>query len=163
MAELQKEAIQKSVESKPKVWKTKFDVGDAVEIEHVEEGGVNNQKTEKIRGVVLGIFRKGIDHTILIRDILFGHALETTVPLHSPMVKSLKVLEKRFVTKGKKRVRKAKLYYLSERNPLGTCSFVVGANPNKSNLSYFRITGYKVEVNDVGETLQIASSALDSL
>lgn len=123
MAELQKEVIQKSIESKPKVWETKFNVGDSVEIEHVEEGGIKNQKTTKIRGVVLGIFRKGIDHTILLRDVLFGQALETSVPLHSPMVKSLKVLEKRFVTKGKKRVRKAKLYYLSERNLLGTFCF----------------------------------------
>jgi large subunit ribosomal protein L19 len=117
---LMKEAIDKSKEARPKVWNTPFAVGDAIEIENVEEGGVNAKSTEKIRGVVLGIFRKRLDHSILIRDVVFGEPVETRVPLHSPLVRSIKVLEKNFVHKGKKKIKRAKLYYLSERNPLGT-------------------------------------------
>ena len=118
--QLQNEAIQKSITSKPKVWNTQFQVGDAIEIENVEEGGVNAKTTEKIRGVVLGIFRKRLDHSVLIRDVVFGEPVETKVPLHSPLVRSIKILEKNFVHKGKKKIKRAKLYYLSERNPLGT-------------------------------------------
>jgi large subunit ribosomal protein L19 len=117
---LMKEAIDKSKISRPKVWNTPFAVGDSIEIENVEEGGVNAKSTEKIRGVVLGIFRKRLDHSILIRDVVFGEPVETRVPLHSPLLRSIKVLEKNFVHKGKKKIKRAKLYYLSERNPLGT-------------------------------------------
>jgi large subunit ribosomal protein L19 len=120
MTELQKEVIEKSIAAKPKVWETPFRIGDAVEIEQVEEGGVNAVKKERIRGVVLGRFRKGIDHTILIRDVMFGTPMETRVPLHSPLVKAIKILEPNFINKGKKRVRKAKLYYVDDRNPLRT-------------------------------------------
>ena len=122
-AQLQNEAIQKSIASKPKVWDTKFQVGDAIEIENVEEGGVNAKTTEKIRGVVLGIFRKRLDHSVLIRDVVFGEPVETKIPLHSPLLRSIKILEKNFVHKGKKKIKRAKLYYLSERNPLGTFDF----------------------------------------
>ena len=118
--QLQNEAIQKSMAAKPKVWETKFRVGDAIEIENVEEGGVHAKTTDKIRGVVLGIFRKRLDHSVLIRDVVFGEPVETKVPLHSPLLRSIKILEKNFVHKGKRKVKRAKLYYLSARNPLGT-------------------------------------------
>lgn len=120
MSELNKEAIAKSKESNPKVWDVEFRVGDAIEVEQIEEGGINSDSIEKIRGVVLGIFRKGLDHSVLIRDVVFGQPVETRIPLHSPLLKSIKVLEKNFVHKGKKRIKRAKLYYLSDRNPLGT-------------------------------------------
>jgi len=42
----------------------------------------------------------------------------SSVPLHSPLLRSLEVLEKNFVFKGKRKVKRAKLYYLSDRNPL---------------------------------------------
>jgi hypothetical protein len=35
------------------------------------------------------------------------------------MLRSIKVLEKNFVHKGKRKVKRAKLYYLSDRNPAG--------------------------------------------
>ena len=120
--ELTQESIQKSIEAKPAVFETNFRVGDAIEIEHVEEGGMHATKTERIRGVVIGIFRKGIDHTVLIRDVVFGEEIETGVPLHSPMVRSVKVLEHNFVKKGKKKIKRAKLYYLRDRNPSGKWS-----------------------------------------
>jgi large subunit ribosomal protein L19 len=121
--ELVQEAIQKSKASRPAVWKTEFRVGDAVEFENVEEGGVKAQKTAKFRGVVLGIFRKRLDHSVLIRDVVFGEPVNTLVPMHSPLLRSVKVLEKNFVHKGKRKIKRAKLYYLNDRNPLGM-SFV---------------------------------------
>lgn len=124
-SEITQEAIEKSKVSKPKVWNTDFQVGDAIEIEAVEEGGINALTTEKTRGVVLGIFRKGLDHSVLLRDVVLGQPVETRVPLHSPLLRSLKVLEKNFVHKGKKKIKRAKLYYLSDRNPLGELLLMV--------------------------------------
>lgn len=115
--ELNIEAVEKSKESKPKVWNTDFSVGDAIEIKQVAQGGVKSQDYERIRGVVLGIFRRGLDTSVLIRDVVFGEPIERRVPLHSPLLKSVKVLEKNFVYKGKRKVKRAKLYFLRDRNP----------------------------------------------
>jgi large subunit ribosomal protein L19 len=117
--ELTTETVQKYTAAKPAVWETDFRVGDAVELDVVTQGGINSDKLEKMRGVVLGIFKKQLDTSILIRDVLYGEPIERRIPLHSPLVKSLKVLERNFVFKGKKKVKRAKLYYLSDRNPLG--------------------------------------------
>ena len=119
--DLNQEAVQSLKQAKPAVWETEFAVGDAVELQVVVQGGANSDNTDKMRGVVLGIFNKGLDTSILIRDVVFGEPIERRIPLHSPLVKSLKVLEKNFVFKGKKRIKRAKLYYLSDRNPLRKC------------------------------------------
>ena len=37
--------------------------------------------------------------------------------LYSPLVTDVKVLQRAFVNDGKKRVRRAKLYYLLDRDP----------------------------------------------
>ena len=122
---LQTEAVAKSKESNPEVWEVPFKVGDAVELEVLDSGGVDNpqnKKYDKIRGVVLGRENKGLDTAIYLKDVLFGEHVERKVKLHSPMVKTLKVLEEGFVNKGKKkgrRVKRAKLYYLRDMKPEG--------------------------------------------
>ena len=118
---LENEAVAKAKEDTPKVWEENFRVGDAVELDVVTQGGVkttNKSDKRRMRGVILGIFRKGIDYSILIRDVIQGRQIERKIPLHSPLVRSLTVLEKNFVFKGKKRIKRAKLYYLSDKNPL---------------------------------------------
>jgi large subunit ribosomal protein L19 len=120
------EAVQKSKEARPKVWRG-FSVGDAVEVKMVATGGVKSHSLEKIRGVVLGIFRRGLDSSVLLRDVVFGVPVERRVPLHSPLVRSIKVLESNFVYKNRRKVKRAKLYFLRERNPVGT-SWKFGAN-----------------------------------
>lgn len=53
-------------------------------------------------------------------DIVYGEPVETRFPIHSPLLKSIKVIEKQFISKGKYRsAHKAKLYYLRKRNPSG--------------------------------------------
>lgn len=117
------EAMEKSKASKPEVWDVPFKVGDAIELEVLDDGGVdnpNNNKLDKIRGVVLGRHNRGLDTGIYLKDVLYGEHVERKVKLHSPMVKTLRVLEEGFVNKGKrkgKRVKRAKLYYLRDRKP----------------------------------------------
>ncbi|EEC51891.1 predicted protein, partial [Phaeodactylum tricornutum CCAP 1055/1] len=91
-------------------------VGDAIEIEMVSDGGVKSDDTDLIRGVVIGITRRALDTTVLLRDVVFGEPIERRVPLHSPLLRSLKVLEENFIYKGKRKVKRAKLYFLRDRN-----------------------------------------------
>ena len=123
--ELMTETIEKSKAAKPAVWDVAFKVGDAVELEVLDDGGVDNPQNkplDKIRGVVLGRHNRGLDTGIYLKDVLYGEHVERKVKLHSPMVKTLKVLEEGFIHKGKKkgkRVKRAKLYYLRDRKPEG--------------------------------------------
>lgn len=120
LAELNSERILAYKTKKPKVWKVPFRVGDAIEIQQVVDGGVRATTTEKIRGVVLGRCRRGLDETVLLQDSLHGEMVQYRVPLHSPLVRSIRIIESNFVFKGKRKVKRAKLYYLAERNPAET-------------------------------------------
>lgn len=112
------ELVQDNVEQKPAVLQVPFRVGDAIEVTQVASGGVHSTEMETVRGVVLGIRRRGLGSAIYIRDVLMGEPMERHIPFHSPLVKSIKVLQKNFV-KGKegKKIKRAKLYYLRKRNP----------------------------------------------
>jgi len=123
---LQSEAIQTSAESKPDVFGAKFRVGDAIELQVAFEGGPKSTRFDKIRGVVIAKENKGLSASVNILDVLNGEPVERKIQLHSPLVKSLKLLEKNFIFKGKRKVKRAKLYYLRDRpttGKLSTCSF----------------------------------------
>ena len=139
--ELQTENIESNKIAKPAVWDTQFRVGDAIELvvgreqKNAEETTTTENKNknnnmEKIRGVVLGISRKGLDHSVLLRDVVFGQPVERRMLLHSPLVQSVQRLEENFVYKGKRKVKRAKLYFLRDRNPecksyIDCCSFCI--------------------------------------
>lgn len=120
MNELHQEVVRNNVASRPNVLQTDFWPGDAIEIEVVSHGGVKSDKTEKARGVVLGRVNKGLGASVLIRDVVFGEAVERQFPLHSPLIRSIKVLEKNFIYKGRRKVKRSKLYFLRDR-PLKEC------------------------------------------
>ena len=122
---LNKEAVEKSKQSNPAIWDAKIRVGDAIELKMVTQGGVTakegdskTQEMEKIRGVVLGIVNRGLGSSVIMRDVVYGLPVQRQIPMHSPMLKDAKVLERNFVFKGKKKVRRAKLYYFRNLNPL---------------------------------------------
>mmetsp|Transcript_15062 Transcript_15062/g.23375 ORF Transcript_15062/g.23375 Transcript_15062/m.23375 type:complete len:209 (-) Transcript_15062:76-702(-) len=115
LLDLQTEAVAKNKSERPHVLDVEFWPGDAIELEMVTHGGINSDKTEKVRGVVLGRVNKGLGASVLIRDVLFGDAVNRQIPLHSPLIKSLKVLEKNFIYKGKRKVKRGKLYFLMDR------------------------------------------------
>lgn len=115
--ELGKESVEKSKAAKPKVFIVDYRVGDAIELEVIEFGGVDSTDLKKVRGIVIGEFNKGMDTSVLIRDVVMGICVERQIPLHSPMVKSIRLIERNFVYKGKRKVKRAKLYFLRDRNP----------------------------------------------
>jgi len=53
---------------------------------------------------------------------MYGEPVETRIPMFSPLLRSINVLEKRWVTKGNKKLHRSKLYYLRDRNPNGESS-----------------------------------------
>jgi large subunit ribosomal protein L19 len=120
--DLNKEACQKAKEGNP-IWNETIRVGDSVELKMVSQGGLKDsdkQEVEKIRGVVLGIVKRGLGSSMILRDVVYGLPIERRIPLYSPMVKDATVLERNFIFKGKKKVKRAKLYYFRDRNPLLT-------------------------------------------
>ena len=124
MHELQTEAVAESKAEKPAVFGVDYRVGDAIECEVVEQGGVNTTELKRVRGVVIGKFNKNLSSSVLIRDVVLGITVERQVPLHSPTTKSIKVLERNFIYKGRRKVKRAKLYFLRNRNPNGRFSYL---------------------------------------
>mmetsp|Transcript_18446 Transcript_18446/g.32547 ORF Transcript_18446/g.32547 Transcript_18446/m.32547 type:complete len:196 (-) Transcript_18446:30-617(-) len=121
--ELNNEACQKAKEANPAIWKDDIRVGDSVELQMVFQGGLKDadkQEVEKVRGVVLGIVKRGLGSSMILRDVVYGLPIERRIPLYSPMIKDAKVLERNFIFKGKKKVKRSKLYYFRDRNPLLT-------------------------------------------
>ena len=117
--ELNMEAVEKSKNTKPAVFGVDYAVGDSIECEVIEQGGVNATELKRVRGIVIGKFNQSMDTAVLIRDVVMGTIVERRLPLHSPMVKSIKLLEKNFIYKGRRKVKRAKLYFLRDRNPNG--------------------------------------------
>jgi large subunit ribosomal protein L19 len=122
--QLNQEACETIRGAKPDVFEPRIEIGDAIELEVVTQGGVNSSNpkdVEKIRGVLIAKSNRGLETSVLLRDVLFGEPVERKVFIYSPLVRSIKILEKNFVYKGKRKVKRAKLYFLRNRNPSGRC------------------------------------------
>jgi len=91
--------------------KTGFGIGDKVKISYriVEEG--KKERTQPFEGIVISIRGEGEKKTFTVRKIAVDNiGVERIFPLNSPWIASLKVIKK-----PKKRVRRAKLYYLRKK------------------------------------------------
>jgi len=121
--ELNKEACAKSKDAYPTIWQDDIRVGDSMELKMVSQGGLkegDKQEVEKIRGVVLGMVHRGLGSSLILRDVVYGLPIERRIAVYSPMIKEARVLERNFIFKNKKKVKRAKLYYFRDRNPLLT-------------------------------------------
>lgn len=68
----------------------------------------NKRRVSIIKGVVIARRNAGLNTTFRIRRLVAGVGIESMFPLYSPNIKEIKVLDK-------KKVRRAKLYYLREK------------------------------------------------
>ncbi|RDX63243.1 50S ribosomal protein L19, chloroplastic, partial [Mucuna pruriens] len=68
----------------------------------------NKRRVSIIKGIVIARRNAGLNTTFRIRRQVAGVGVESLFPLYSPNIKEIKVLDK-------KKVRRAKLYYLRER------------------------------------------------
>ena len=84
-----------------------FNVGDTVQVHYkVIEG--TRERIQVYEGTVIKIQGGGARKTFTARRISYGVGVERTFPIHSPRIEKLIVTRK-----GK--VRRAKLYYLRDR------------------------------------------------
>ncbi len=84
-----------------------FGIGDTVRVwVKVVEG--NRERLQAFEGTVIAKRNGGIRETFTVRRVSYGIGVERTFPIHSPRVDHVDV-----VRHGK--VRRAKLYYLRER------------------------------------------------
>ena len=81
--------------------------GDSVRVHtRVVEG--NRERVQAFEGVVLAYRRRGLHSSLTVRRIASGEPVERVFPLHSPNIERIEVLRHG-------RVRRAKLYYLRQR------------------------------------------------
>ncbi|MFA5575787.1 MAG: 50S ribosomal protein L19 [Tissierellaceae bacterium] len=84
-----------------------FNVGDTVQVHYkVVEG--TRERIQVYEGTVIKIQGGGSRKTFTVRRLSYGVGVERTFPIHSPRIEKIVVTRK-----GK--VRRAKLYYLRDR------------------------------------------------
>jgi len=72
-------------------------------------------KPRQVTGVVEAVNRKHSWAASLRLVSVVGDArLRVVLPMHSPLIQTIKVLQPAFIHRGARRVRKAKLYYLDD-------------------------------------------------
>ncbi|KAH7549824.1 hypothetical protein JRO89_XS13G0087400 [Xanthoceras sorbifolium] len=72
----------------------------------------NKRRVSSLKGIVIARRNAGLNTTFRLRRLVAGVGVESLFPLYSPNIKEIKVLDK-------KKVRRAKLYYLRDKmNPL---------------------------------------------
>lgn len=89
-----------------------FRPGDTVRV-HVKVIEGNRSRIQVFQGAVIARSGGGVRETFTVRKASFGVGVERTFPLHSPTVDHIDV-----VSRGA--VRRAKLYYLRERQGKAT-------------------------------------------
>ncbi|BBH03762.1 Ribosomal protein L19 family protein, partial [Prunus dulcis] len=81
---------------------------DKEALEEVREVPDNKRRVSILKGTVIARRNAGLNTTIRIRRLMSGVGVESLLPLYSPNIKEIKVLDK-------KRVRRAKLYYIRDK------------------------------------------------
>ena len=82
-------------------------VGDNVRVyNRIKEG--NRERIQLFEGTVISKHGGGISETFTVRRVSYGCGVEKTFPIHSPNVEKVEIIRV-----GK--IRRAKLYYLSDR------------------------------------------------
>ena len=82
-------------------------IGSTVKV-HVRIKEGEKERIQVFEGTVIAKNNSGIAETFTVRRVSYGIGVERTFPLHSPRVDHIEVIRR-----GK--VRRAKLYYLRER------------------------------------------------
>jgi large subunit ribosomal protein L19 len=86
---------------------SEIEIGDYVKAHlKIKEG--NRERIQVFEGYVIARKGGGISETMTIRRISYGVGVERILPVHSPKIEKIEI-----VRKG--RVRRAKLYYLRNR------------------------------------------------
>ncbi len=84
-----------------------FGIGDTLSVSMTIKEG-DKERVQAFEGILIARSGGGIRETITVRKISSGIGVEKIFPLHSPLIKKIKVVKKA-------KVRRAKLYYLRDK------------------------------------------------
>ena len=101
------EKIQAFVSEQLKTEVPQFGIGDGVKV-YVKIVEGEKERIQMFEGTVIARHGGGISETFTVRRFSYGVGVEKTFPLHSPNVEKVVVFREA-------KVRRAKLYYLSDR------------------------------------------------
>ncbi|GBE40702.1 MAG TPA: 50S ribosomal protein L19 [Nitrospirae bacterium] len=97
----------KAVEEAYKKEKPPFRVGDTISVNlKIKEG--EKERIQTFTGICIARRGGGIAETFTVRKISYGIGVEKVIPIHSPLLESVKVVKEGVV-------RRAKLYYLRDK------------------------------------------------
>lgn len=84
-----------------------FGIGDTVDVHYLIKEG-DKERIQVFTGTVIAFRGRGIRRVATVRRIVAGEGVERIFPLHSPRVATIAV-------RARGKVRRAKLFYLRER------------------------------------------------
>jgi ribosomal protein L19 len=88
-------------------------LGDTIEVEYYKS--ITSQKLNKYRGVVLGAFKeRSMNYTFKFLTIINGQYVILLYPFYSPMINSIKV-----INKGNRNPSMKKIYHYKKINSMG--------------------------------------------
>lgn len=88
--------------------------GDLIRVSFLPAAG--HARTLKFAGIVMSVRKSGVGSTVVLRNVVEGVPVERGFAVYSPLIVDAELL-------GKKKVRRAKLYYLREK-PLRESTFL---------------------------------------
>ncbi len=115
MNKLNEEEVAKSI---ARNHMEKFKPGDAVEVEIMLNKSTSH--IQRVRGVVIAERNRGLSSSFVIRNHIAECGYEQKIFIHSPLLHSVKLIKENYHTNGRKRARRAKLYYLRDKPPRHT-------------------------------------------
>ncbi len=82
-------------------------VGDTVKLHlRIKEG--NKERVQVFEGLVIAMKGTGINRTVTVRKISSGVGVERVVPMHSPLLDKIEIIQRGTVSKSK-------MYYMRKR------------------------------------------------
>ena len=89
--------------------------GDSIQIDKLPF--VTSTTMETVKGVVIAKTNRSSDTAVTIVNNEHGTPVIRRLVLYCPLIKNVTILQRAFIRKGLKRVRKSKIYYYLKKDP----------------------------------------------
>ncbi len=89
-----------------------FKAGDALEVKYRQS--TNSRRVTTVHGMVVGRHNRGLGSSFKLIGVVLGTPFEFTIPLYSPLIDSIVLIQRAFLYRGAKPVRRSKLYYVHD-------------------------------------------------
>jgi ribosomal protein L19 len=89
--------------------------GDSVAVDKLPF--ITSNEPVTVKGLVIAKTNRASDTAITLLNVEHGTPVVRRIVMYSPLIQNIRVLQKAFIHKGKKRVRRSKLFYMLEGDP----------------------------------------------